>query len=133
MLDRSRGLVGVNEKQRMLQAAVDNLVARKGILGAMLVRRDGISIMHRGRQQINPETFGAMCAVAVGAAETAFSELGPPETPQIRAETSRHRLLIMGATDEVILVVIGERTVDWNDLGRGLTEATEGIGKILSS
>ena len=132
MLERPRGLTGVNEKQRLLQAAVDNLVARKGILGALLVRRDGISILHRGRQQINPETFGAMCAVAVGAAETAFSELGPPETPHIRAETGRHRLLITGATDEVILVVIGDRTVDWLDLGRGLDEATAGIGKILS-
>src|SRR5687767_8682613 len=99
MLERPRGHLGVNEKQRLLQAAVDNVVARKGILGAMLVRRDGISIMHRGRQQLNPETFGAMCAVAVGATETAFSELGPPETPQIRAETSRHRILITGATD----------------------------------
>lgn len=133
MVGRIRGLVGVNEKQHLLQAALDNVVSRKGVLGAMLVRRDGISILHRGRQQLNPETFGAMCAVAVGASETAFSELGPPETPQIRAETSRHRLLITGATDEVILVVIGDHATDWHDLTRGLDNATAGIGKILSS
>lgn len=122
----------MNEKQRLLQASVDNLVSRRGILGAVLVRRDGISILHRGKQQLNPETFGAMCAVAVGAAETAFSELGPPETPEIRAETGQHRILITGATDEVILVVIGERSVDWGDLSRGLGEATQGIGRILA-
>lgn len=123
----------MNDKQRQLQTALDALVARKGMRGAMVVRRDGIAVQHAGRAQFSPETFAAMCAVAVGAVETAFSELGASSGLTIRAETKAFRLYMSDVSPEVVLVTVAERSMDWDALAQASAQAATEIGRMLTA
>lgn len=99
----------MSNKQARLQARIRDLVANGGFLGAALVSRDGTRMMdHWKREMWNKETFAAMSATLMGAAEVALSELGGVRTQRVIAETNKMKLVVVGASDELVLVALGE-------------------------
>src|SRR3989338_5127199 len=78
MSERTRGLVQVSERQRLLEAALDDLASRSGVLAAAIVRRDGIAVLQRGSAPVPAESFAAMTAVALGAIDVALGATGAP-------------------------------------------------------
>ncbi|MGQ0535916.1 MAG: roadblock/LC7 domain-containing protein [Methanobacteriota archaeon] len=98
----------MEDRQKRLLATLDRLTGQPGILGATLVTRDGISVVTRGAPVGSPETFAAMSAALLGAAETALYELGGGSRVRVTAETDKYTMVAVGATEELLLVLVAE-------------------------
>lgn len=120
------------EKQQLIEAVLDNVVARKGTIGALLVRRDGVCAAARGPRSVGPETLSAMTAVAFGAAEVALAEFARGTLVRFQAESKKHRLVALAATDELLLVAVLEPGVSWDDILAVAQEATASLAKIVA-
>lgn len=96
------------DRQQRLQEVLDRLVKDAALNGALLVSRDGFCMMNRMARLTMPDTFSAMGATLVGAAEAAFGELGEEMPVRVSVETATSRMLIRGVTGELLLVLIGD-------------------------
>lgn len=92
------------ESRAQAQAALDELVAA-GALGAGVVGRDGLPILLKVSRPVQEETFSAMAAAMLGAAEAALLEFGASEPATITVEAGRIRLVLAGLDDQHLLVV----------------------------
>ncbi|HEV8360432.1 MAG TPA: roadblock/LC7 domain-containing protein [Candidatus Thermoplasmatota archaeon] len=120
----SLSAVTVTNKQQTLQAALRNLADEPGVVGALLVSRDGIRVLEVWKRDMwNKETLSAMSATLMGAAEVALSEgLGADRGGRVVAEIGKKRMAILGPTHEMLLVVIADAQVSFDRL-LGLAEA----------
>jgi predicted regulator of Ras-like GTPase activity (Roadblock/LC7/MglB family) len=101
--------LALSNKQQQLQQSLRDLASQKGVIGAVLVSRDGIRVLEFWKRDMwNKETFSAMSATLMGAAEVALSELGGDKTGRVIAETSKKKMVVMGPSEELLLVVVGE-------------------------
>lgn len=96
------------DRQARIESALEELAKEKGILGASLVSRDGLPIRGAGKLELGRETFSAMTATVMGAAEIALSELDGGKCHHLVAQTDRLKLIIVGATRDILLVVATE-------------------------
>jgi predicted regulator of Ras-like GTPase activity (Roadblock/LC7/MglB family) len=96
-------------RQERLEQLLHELAKGPGILGAALVSRDGMSVRTTGRPELSRETFSAMSATLVGAAEIALGDLDPAKLDHVLVETHAAKLLLLGATSDLLLVVYAKR------------------------
>lgn len=112
---RARGpCLGVRlmDRNGSLQGVLDGLAASPGMVGAVLVSRDGFCMMKACNRLSNPEVFSAMAAAFVGAAEAALLELGEGGAPRILVETPHTRLLALPATEGMLLIAIAQTDME---------------------
>lgn len=108
------------DQRGQAQAALDALTAG-GLLGAGLVSRDGLPVLMRFKRSIQEETFSAMSAAMLGAAEAALHELANPGPASALVETAEVRLYIAGIDDVHLLVAAAASAMDGSKL-RSLAE-----------
>ena len=77
-----------------------------GVRGSALVTRDGLPHDFQIPGAINHEVFAAMGATMLGAAETAYFELGAGESKRIRVESDKGGLLLAGVSEDLLLMVV---------------------------
>lgn len=117
--------------QRRLEETLDAVV-EDGVLGAMLVTRDGFCMMNRCRAVPAPETLSAMTATMLGAAEAALGEMGGGEgPPRVHLETPTRRVLVLAVTPELLLVGVSDPTVPAETLRARLDKAAEIVARIV--
>ncbi len=104
------------DRQQRMRALLDGLTKQKGVTGATLITRDGLCVMNSDKALASPETFSAMTAALMGAAETAFYELGGATKLRVTAETDKSKMVALGASDELLLVIVGNGTSNTLDL-----------------
>ena len=92
------------ETRAKAAAALDELVA-SGAVGAGVVGRDGLPILLKVSRPVQEETFSAMAAAMLGAAEAALLEFGASDPALISVESGRMRLVLAGLDDQHLLVV----------------------------
>lgn len=97
-----------------------------GIIGIVLVNRNGLTITSRVPRTINEKKMGALAATMFEAMETAIEELNE-EIINITVEYDEYQLVVMGATNQVILVALIEYNID---LGITLIEVEETLNII---
>ena len=97
-----------------------------GIIGTVLVDRNGLTITSRVPRTIDEKKIGALAATMFEAMETAIEELNE-DICNITVEYDEYQLVIMGATSQVILVALIEYNID---LGITLIEVEESISII---
>lgn len=97
-----------------------------GIIGTVLVNRNGLTITSRVPRTINEKKIGALAATMFEAMETAIEELNE-EICNITVEYDEYQLVVMGATNQVILVALIEYNID---LGITLIEVEESLSNI---
>jgi predicted regulator of Ras-like GTPase activity (Roadblock/LC7/MglB family) len=123
----------MNGKQQRLLAALRELAAQPCVLGATLVSRDGIRVMDAWTREIwNKETFSAMSATLMGAAEIALSELGGVRTRRVVAETNKTKLIVVGCTDELVLVALADEGLPLERMLPLVEAAAERVTKIVA-
>ena len=93
-------------KKERLSGSLAALAGAGGIEGAAVITRDGLLIVSNLADNVDAETFAAMSAAMMGAAETAVSELGKEAPERVVIESRRTKLLCAGAGKEAILVVV---------------------------
>jgi predicted regulator of Ras-like GTPase activity (Roadblock/LC7/MglB family) len=122
----------VNERQQRLQAMLKQLVAQPGIVGAALVSRDGIRVMDLWKREIfNKETFSAMSATLMGAAEIALAETGGAKARRVIAETSGGRMAVVGSGGELVLVALGDASLPLDKFLAAVEGAADLVPKIV--
>jgi len=86
-----------------------------GIEACAIVSRDGLLMSSDMPDGIMGETFAAMSAIMLGAAETATTELDKGLPSRITVESQNGKLICMGAGSKALLVVMAKP-----DTGLGL-------------
>lgn len=127
----------LSDRQARLQPLLDRLLDEDGLQGAVLVSRDGFCMMNRIPRLPGADTFSAMSATLIGAADAAFGELGEDRVSGVLVETPKSRMAVVNVTREMVLVVLAAREDAQERDAAALMErarrAAEDVHRALSS
>lgn len=98
----------MRDRHERLNRLLDELAAQPGVRGAALVSRDGLGVKSVGAQELARETFSAMSATLMGAAEIAMGEIDPSRMRFVVAQTDRGKAVVIPATPDLLLVVYAD-------------------------
>ena len=101
----------------ILDEILENLRKTGGVEACAAVSRDGLLIRGIIQKQQFAESFAAMAATMLGAAETATIELGKGVPNRVIVESDQGKLIAVGAGPKALLVV--------------LVDSNTGLGLIL--
>ncbi len=114
-------------KKDELDVVLKELSSIGGIEGSAVVTRDGLLIDSVMLQDVDADTFAAMSATMMGAAETAISELKKGSVSIVLVEAKDAKIVTTGAGEQAILVVMAKPTIN---LGLVLVELKKAVNKI---
>ncbi len=109
-----------------LSKELSKLESVLGVIGTVLVNRNGLTITSQVPRTINEKKIGALSATMYEAMETGIEELHE-EIINITVEYDDYQLVAMEATNQVILVALIEYNID---LGITLIEIEESLNVI---
>lgn len=112
-------------------AILDELAQERGILGVALISRDGLAVKASGRQEMARETFSAMTATLMGAAEIALSDLDGSRARSVVATTDRVTILIVGVTRDLLLVACAQSDVPAQKVLSRLEDAAKTVAAAV--
>ncbi len=113
--------------QDNLKAFLKQVVQIGDVEGAALITRDGFEIETQLPPSINSETFCALSATMMGAAQTASVELNTGQPHMVIVETDRSNILCFGAGHSALLVITVKAHAN---LGLVLVKTREFLKKI---
>ncbi len=90
----------------LIDKLLSDLKKSGGVEACAAVSRDGLLIKSSMQKEQFAESFAAMSATMLGAAETASTELGKGVPNRVIVESSEGRLIAVGAGPNALLVVI---------------------------
>ncbi len=111
---------------------MSEFLAAKGAIGASLVSRDGICVMTAAHRDLNEETFAAMSATLMGAAEIALSDMSAGRTLHVLTEAENVRLVVMSISEEFILVTLADKQSPFAALVESAGKTATGVSKLLA-
>lgn len=120
------------DRQKRLEALLDEISRERGVLGAALVSRDGLPVRSTGKIEMSRETFCAMSATVLGAAEIALGELDGGKTQHLVATTDRLKLILVGATRDLLLVASVQLDVPHEPCLQRLQAAAQNVALVVS-
>ena len=118
-------------KQEKLVLMLKELRKVSDIEGSAAVSRDGLIIAADLSKDVDEETFAAMSATMLGAAETATTELGKGIPQRIIVESENGKLIATGAGQKALLVVMTEPDAALGLILIEVTKASEKIKEVL--
>lgn len=120
------------DRQRRLERVLEDVSAQDGVLGAAIVSRDGICVKSAGRLNLNRETFSAMGATVMGAAEIALSDVDGGRARVVVAQTEKARMVLVGATPELLVVAYASADAPLDGLMRRMEDAAATVASAVS-
>lgn len=111
----------------LLDNILRNLQSVGGIEASIIASRDGLLMSSKISGIKNQDTFVAMSATMLGAAETATAELGKGVPNRIIIESKHGKVIVMGAGPKGLLIII---TAPDAGLGLILMEAAKASDKV---
>ncbi|UZE92339.1 MAG: roadblock/LC7 domain-containing protein [Methanosarcinales archaeon] len=90
----------------MLEKVLTDLRRTGDIEASAIVSRDGLLMASDIAEGIHAETFAAMSATMLGAAETAISELNKGIPDRVIVESKKGKVITTGAGPKALLVVM---------------------------
>jgi predicted regulator of Ras-like GTPase activity (Roadblock/LC7/MglB family) len=116
----------------VLNSILGILKNTRGVEASAVASRDGLLICSTIPKKQRAETFAAMAATMVGAAETAASELGKGIPERIIVESKQGRIIGTGAGDKAFLIVMTQNDVRIDVILEEIARASEKIKQVLS-
>ena len=113
-------------QNELLSEELIKIESISGIIGTVLTNRNGLTITSQVPRSFNEKKIGALAATMFEAMETAIEELSE-QIVNITVEYDDYQILVMGATNQVILVVFLKYNID---LGIALIEVEESLKNI---
>ncbi len=98
-----------------LEEILDEIRSIPTIYEATVVSRSGMHIAGDAPKGVHLETYVAMSAILLGAAETATSEL-KDKLQYIAVELARGKMVLVSAGSRSLLVVTASKDIQTNDL-----------------
>lgn len=120
------------DRQQRLAALLDEMAKEQGVLGMALVSRDGLAVRASGKLALSRETFSAMAATAMGAAEIAIAELDGGKTAHLIVVTDRVKLILLGVTRDLLLVACTQADAPHDRLLPRLEAAAQNVALVAS-
>lgn len=120
------------ERQQRLEGLLQELGKEPNVLGSALVSRDGLAVRSSGKLMLSRETFAAMTATFMGAAEIALAELDGGRMHHMVAVTDRVKLIVVGASRDLLLVVCTQADAPHDRLLPRLEAAAQNVAMVLS-
>jgi predicted regulator of Ras-like GTPase activity (Roadblock/LC7/MglB family) len=93
-------------KKEDLEKALAGLNQAGGVEATAIVSRDGLLMASNIPQGVQAETFAAMSATMLGAAETAVNELKKGIVERVIAESKEAKIITVGAGPNALLVTM---------------------------
>lgn len=113
--------------KEMLEKILKDLKSTGDVEAGAVVSRDGLLIAADISQDVNSDSFAAMTATMLGAAETATSELGKGVPDRVIVEGNGGKIITTGAGFKALLVTM---TSPQANLGLILLEMNKASDKI---
>lgn len=117
--------------QETLSSLLQKFNATHSVHGSAVVTRDGLPMVSALPAGVNRETFAAMAATMMGAAETAASEVEPTTATRVVAEFANLRLVAVGAGPDLLFVTVCDSHHDMGELGASSERLAEQIRTSL--
>ncbi|MBN1677652.1 MAG: roadblock/LC7 domain-containing protein [Candidatus Thermoplasmatota archaeon] len=111
-----------------LEEVLDEIRSIPSVYEATVVSRSGMHIAGDSPKGVHLETFVAMSAILLGAAETATAEL-KDKLQNVSIELTRGRMVLVSAGNRALLVLTASKDISAADLA---TKAREFAAKIES-
>ncbi len=121
---------GLTTKQ-MLEKVLNDLKKAGDIDGSAIITRDGLLIASDVDSSIHAETFAAMSATMLGAAETATLELKKGALDRVIVESKDAKIIAGGAGEKALLVVMTSTEAGLGLILVEMNKAAEKIEKVL--
>jgi predicted regulator of Ras-like GTPase activity (Roadblock/LC7/MglB family) len=116
----------------MLDKVLVDLKKVGGVEASVVASRDGLLIASNIQSfGTRAETFAAMSATMLGAAETATTELGKGVPDRVIVETEHGKLIATGAGSKALLIVLTDPDAGLGLILVELEKAAEKVKKIL--
>lgn len=122
----------MNDRQQALRGVLESISTERDVVGAALVSRDGIPVLDYFKRPLHKETFSAMSATLLGAAEVALAEVNAGPPLRIVAEAADLKMVIVGVKPDLILVVLAESTMPIERMLPRITSGADGIAKLVA-
>lgn len=113
--------------KEMLEKILSDLGRMGDVEASAIVSRDGLLMASDIPKEVHAETFAAMSATMLGAAETAISELKKGTPDRVIVESKEAKLIATGAGAKAFLVVM---TAPAAGLGLILVELDKARDKV---
>ena len=116
----------------MLESVLSDLKKTGGIDSSVIASRDGLLIASSSPSFCErAETFAAMSATMLGAAETATTELGKGAPRRVIVESEKGKLIALGAGPKALLIVLTRPEASLGLILVEMEKAAEKIEEIL--
>ncbi len=115
----------------MLEKILKNINNIGGVEASAIASRDGLLMSSTMTQKHHAETFAAMSATMIGAAETATTELGKGVPDRIIVESKNGKIIGTGAGGKALLLVMTKPDATLGLVLMEMTKAAEQIKQIL--
>ena len=115
--------------KEMLEKVLHDLKSTGDVEASAVVSRDGLLMASDIPQNIHGETFAAMSATMLGAAETAIGELKKGGVNRVIVESKQAKILASGSGKKALLVIM---TRPEAGLGLILIEMEKACEKIVN-
>lgn len=102
-----------------------------GVEASVIASRDGLLMASNIPSSSRAETFAAMSATMLGAAETATTELGKGIPDRVIVESEHGKLIATGAGPKALLIVLTDPNAGLGLILVELEKAAEKIKKIV--
>lgn len=117
--------------QSLIKTALHELKKIGGVDSSAVVTRDGLLVASGISEGVDAETFAAMSATMVGAAETAMGEVGAGNPERVIVESKTVKIISMGAGPKTLLIVLTESDAQLGLVLLKMSETAEKIAKLL--
>lgn len=118
-------------KGEELLKALQDLRNVEGVEGSALVSRDGITVAADLPPSYDRDTFSAMTAAMLGAAETAMVEIGRGIPERVVVETKNSRILTVGVNADLMLVVLSNGKATTSNVFQGVETLGQRIRELV--
>jgi predicted regulator of Ras-like GTPase activity (Roadblock/LC7/MglB family) len=109
-----------------VRAALDEVKNQDHVLDASLISRGGMYIMGGPMKGIHRETYAAMSAIILGAAETASTEL-KDKLDRVSIELTEQVLLLIAVGPKYLVALLVDRKADINMVATNTKNTMSGI------
>jgi hypothetical protein len=118
-------------KEDELKKILQEFQSSGDIIGAAIVRRDGLMILSSLPEDVNSKAVAAMAAAIVGTGETASRELSIGELSQIVVDSGSGKLISVGAGSEAILTALIKPKANMGLILMNMERASKKISRII--
>ena len=109
-----------------LEEVLDEVRSVPSVYEATVVSRSGMHIAGDSPKGVHLETFVAMSAILLGAAETATAEL-KDKLQYVAVELSRDRMVLVSAGPRALLILTASKEIDIKELAAKAAEFAKKI------